>query len=78
MRPTQAIVRLGAIADNLETASRFAPDAKIMPVIKANAYGQGAREVELALQTRVPAFALAFLALPIDPLSAVCSCPAPI
>lgn len=60
MRPTQAIVCLGAIADNLETASRFAPDAKIMAVIKANAYGHGAIEVARALQTRVPAFAVAF------------------
>jgi len=60
MRPTKAIVRLGAIADNLETARRFAPESKIMAVVKANAYGHGAIEVARALQDSVPAFAVAF------------------
>lgn len=60
MRPTKATVRLGAITHNLEVARRFAPAAKIMAVIKANAYGHGAIEVARALQAAVPAFAVAF------------------
>lgn len=64
MRPTKALVRLGAILHNLETAYRYAPGSKIMAVIKANAYGHGAVEVARALQSynasAVPAFAVAF------------------
>ncbi len=60
MRPTIATVRLGAISENLEIARRLAPQSKIMAVIKANAYGHGAVEVARALQTGVPAFAVAF------------------
>jgi len=60
MRPTKAIVRLGAIAQNLKTAQRLAPQSEIMAVIKANAYGHGAVAVARELQTRVPAFAVAF------------------
>ncbi len=53
-------MRLGAIRDNLEIARQFAPDSKIMAVIKANAYGHGAIEVARSLQAHVPAFAVAF------------------
>jgi len=64
MRSTKALVRLGAISHNLETAIRYAPGSKIMAVIKANAYGHGAVEVARALQSHdvatVPAFAVAF------------------
>lgn len=64
MRRTKALVRLGAISHNLNTAIRYAPGSKIMAVIKANAYGHGAVEVARALQSHdvatVPAFAVAF------------------
>ncbi|NOR19160.1 MAG: alanine racemase, partial [Xanthomonadales bacterium] len=60
MRPTKAIVRLGAISANLTTARQLAPQSKIMAVIKANAYGHGAVEVARELQASVPAFAVAF------------------
>lgn len=60
MRPTKAIVRLDAIAQNLKTAQRLAPQSEIMAVIKANAYGHGAVAVARELQTSVPAFAVAF------------------
>ena len=50
MRSTKALVRLGAISHNLETAIRYAPGSKIMAVLKANAYGHGAVEVARALQ----------------------------
>ncbi|GMR15021.1 MAG: alanine racemase [Gammaproteobacteria bacterium] len=64
MRTTKAIVRLGAITQNLDAATRCAPGSKILAVIKANAYGHGAVEVARLLQSsnpaRVPAFAVAF------------------
>jgi alanine racemase len=60
-RNTQAIVRLGAIAHNLDTTIGYAPGSKIMAVIKANAYGHGAVRVARELQDKVPAFAVAFI-----------------
>lgn len=60
-RHTHATVRLDAIVQNLESARSYAPDANIIAVIKANAYGHGAIEVAHALQDRVPAFAVAFM-----------------
>ena len=60
MRPTRAIVSLGAISANLDTARCLAPQSKIMAVIKANAYGHGVIEVARELQDKVPAFAVAF------------------
>ncbi len=61
MRPTRATVRLDAIANNLKVAHGFAPQSKIMAVIKANAYGHGAIAVARVLQANVPAFAVAFI-----------------
>jgi len=60
MRATKAVVRLAALTHNLDVAVRCAPGAKILAVIKANAYGHGAVEVARVLQARVPAFAVAF------------------
>lgn len=60
MRPTTAIIRLSALHQNLKTAEEFAPASKNVAVIKANAYGHGAVEVARALQSAVPAFAVAF------------------
>lgn len=37
----RALIRLGALKHNLETIRRAAPDARVMAVIKANAYGHG-------------------------------------
>lgn len=65
MRATQATVRLGAIGHNLKTAITLAPGSKVLPVIKANAYGHGvvevARKLEAFSASRVPAFAVAFM-----------------
>jgi alanine racemase len=61
MRPTTATVRLADIVHNYELACRLAPASKNIAVIKANAYGHGMLEVAQELQTRVPAFAVAFL-----------------
>ena len=49
-RPIQARIRSSALRDNLAIARRRAPDARIMAVIKANAYGHGLLRVARALR----------------------------
>lgn len=46
---TRARVRLGAIQHNLKTIKSTAPGAKVMAVVKANAYGHGLIEVARSL-----------------------------
>lgn len=50
MRATKAIINLNAIQHNLSVIRRFAPDCKIMAVIKANAYGHGIVPVAQSLK----------------------------
>lgn len=45
----RALIRLGALEHNLRTIRRAAPEAKVLAVIKANAYGHGMLEVAQAL-----------------------------
>jgi alanine racemase len=54
----RALIRLGALKHNLEVVRRKAPGAKIMAVIKANAYGHGMVAVAKSLPD-VDAFAVA-------------------
>ena len=56
----RALIRLGALQKNLSVIRRAAPDAKVMAVIKANAYGHGMVEVARSLEG-VDAFAVARL-----------------
>jgi alanine racemase len=56
----RALIRLGALKKNLSVIRRAAPDAKVMAVIKANAYGHGMVEVAQSLDG-VDAFAVARL-----------------
>ena len=56
----RALIRLAALDHNLNILSRRAPDARIMAVIKANAYGHGMLTVAQHL-TGVDAFAVARL-----------------
>ena len=53
-----AVLNLDAVQHNLQTVRRYAPDAKIMAVIKANGYGHGLLRIAEALQS-VDAFAVA-------------------
>lgn len=46
----RAVIRLGALQHNLSVIRRSAPDARVMAVIKANAYGHGILPVALALE----------------------------
>jgi alanine racemase len=58
-RPTAAQLDLGALHHNVRVVRRLAPRAKIMAVVKANAYGHGAVAIAAALQYEVDALAVA-------------------
>ncbi len=58
-RPNQARLNLGALAENAATVRGLAPGARIMGVVKANAYGHGAVTVARALEPCVDALAVA-------------------
>ncbi len=61
MRPTLATVQLDAIVHNYHVAERLTPASQNIAVIKANAYGHGMVKVAQALESSVPAFAVAFM-----------------
>jgi len=50
-RPIRATIRLSALRNNLARARERAPDAKLMAVIKANAYGHGLARAARTLRT---------------------------
>ena len=58
-RQTKAIIDLDAIAHNYQLAQKWAKASENIAVIKANAYGHGAREVAIKLEPLVKAFAVA-------------------
>jgi alanine racemase len=49
-RPLRATIRLSALRSNLEVARRAVPHARLLAVIKANAYGHGLLRAAAALQ----------------------------
>ena len=57
---SRALIRLGALKDNLTVIRNAAPDARVMAVIKANAYGHGMEAVAHTLDD-VDSFAVARL-----------------
>lgn len=61
MRPLVATIDLSAIRHNYAVAKRCAPGRQAFAVVKANAYGHGAREVVAALHDEVDGFAVASL-----------------
>lgn len=54
-----AVLNVAAVAHNLQKVREYAPDAKIMAVIKANAYGHGVLRIANALAAQVDGFAVA-------------------
>ena len=58
-RPTKAIIDLAALRHNFDVAQALAPDSKLIPVVKANAYGHGAVQCAKALSGEAAAFAVA-------------------
>ncbi len=61
MRPLVASVDLAALRHNYLLAKRCAPERKAFAVVKANAYGHGAREAVAALREIADGFAVACL-----------------
>ncbi|WP_438766434.1 alanine racemase [Kushneria sp. TE3] len=61
MRPLTAHIDLDALRHNYRQACRYAPDARAMAVLKANAYGHGSLECARALRDLAPAMAVACL-----------------
>lgn len=63
MIPVAAAVELNAAAlqHNVQKAREYAPNSKLIAVIKANAYGHGALQVAQILEPEVDAFAVARL-----------------
>jgi len=59
-RLIRAVIDTGALRHNLEVVHRRAPDAKVLAVVKANAYGHGLVQTALALPD-ADAFAVARL-----------------
>jgi len=60
-RPAQAIIDLAALRHNVQKVRTHAPAAKLMAVVKANAYGHGAVTVAQTLAASVDAFAVCSL-----------------
>ena len=60
-RKTEALIDLEAIRNNYALACALAPQSKNIAVIKADAYGHGVIPVAEALQSVVPAFAVAII-----------------
>lgn len=60
-RKTRAVIDLSALHSNYQYIASLAPNSQTMAVIKANGYEHGAVEVAKALESVVPAFAVAFI-----------------
>lgn len=54
-----ARISLAAVQHNLRRAKQLAPHAKVMAVVKANAYGHGDLTVAAALKNEADMFAVA-------------------
>lgn len=65
-RPTVANINLVALRANLTLLSDIASGSKVIAVVKANAYGNGAIEVALAIEESVDILSVAFLAEAIE------------
>lgn len=61
MRPTFVEVDLACIASNLDAIRAHVGRAKVMAIVKANAYGHGIIEVARHLQTKADMLGVAFL-----------------
>lgn len=60
-RPAQAVIDIAALCSNVQQVRRWAPQQKIIAVIKADAYGHGAVRVAQAIENLVEAFAVSCL-----------------
>lgn len=60
-RPTKLIIEPKALVHNIAQIKAFAPDKKIIAMVKANAYGCGVQDVVPVLEGHVDAFGVACL-----------------
>lgn len=61
-RPTQALINLSALRHNVSRVQHYAPDSKILAIVKANGYGHGSVTVAQAIAEQVHGFGVACLA----------------
>jgi len=61
MRPTYLEINLSQLKRNVEAIRKYVTPAKVMPMIKANAYGHGVDEVARFLEPSVDYFGVAIL-----------------
>jgi alanine racemase len=61
LRPTYAVVSLSRLRANLEAVKKHVAPARVMPILKANAYGHGLEAVARALAPRADAFGVALV-----------------
>lgn len=61
VRPTHVVVNLSRLEDNLEAIRAHVSGAKVMPIVKANAYGHGLDEVSRFLAPQVDYIGVAVL-----------------
>lgn len=52
VRPTCAVIDFAALGHNYDVVRRLTPNAEVLAVVKANAYGHGAVEIARALEQR--------------------------
>lgn len=60
-RPTFAHIDLDALRHNFNIVRQFAPQQKIMAMLKADAYGHGAEQAAITLNSLTDAIAVAFI-----------------
>lgn len=61
MRPTYAVLSKGALRHNIDRVRSLAPEASLMVMVKANAYGHGLRSVARRIEPWVDALGVATL-----------------
>jgi alanine racemase len=61
LRPTYAVVRLGRLRANLAAIKKHAEPARVMAILKANAYGHGLEAVARCLAPLADAFGVALV-----------------
>ncbi len=61
LRPTYAVVSLSRLRENLAAIKRHVAPARVMPMLKANAYGHGLEAVARCLAPQADAFGVALV-----------------
>src|SRR5262245_34213643 len=61
LRPTYAVVSLSRLRDNLAAVKKHVAPARVMAILKANAYGHGLAAVARALAPQADAFGVALV-----------------